>query len=55
MVGRVVSMFQNALVEGRQSLDAVLIANEAISSMLRSNSSRVICKLDIEKAYDHVS
>ena len=39
----------------RQILDAVLIANEAIDSMLRSNSTGVLCKLDIEKAYDHVS
>ena len=33
----------------------VLIANETIDSMLRSNRVGVLCKLDIEKAYDHVS
>ena len=55
MMGKVVSKHQNAFVEGRQILDAVLIANEAIDAMLKSNRVGVLCKLDIEKAYDHVS
>ncbi|RVW53863.1 hypothetical protein CK203_099669 [Vitis vinifera] len=54
MVSKEVSKFQNAFVEGRQILNVVLIENEAIDSMLKSNSSRVLCKLDIEKAVENL-
>ena len=32
-----------------------MIANEAVDSRLKDNVGSVLCKLDIEKAYDHVS
>ena len=41
-------------MEGRQILDAVLIAIEAIDSILKKNEYGILCKLDIEKTYDHV-
>ena len=50
-----VSPSQNAFVEGRRILDATLIANEAVDSMLRRNDGGLVCKLDIEKAYDHLN
>ena len=50
----IISQAQNTFVEGRQILDAVLIASEAADSILMKKESRLLCKLDIEKAYDYI-
>lgn len=33
----------------------MLIANEILNSQIRSGKSGVLCKMDLEKAYDHVN
>ncbi|RVX19302.1 Transposon TX1 uncharacterized 149 kDa protein [Vitis vinifera] len=46
---------QSACLGGRQILDASLIANEVIDYWLKRKEKGVICKLDIEKAYDSIN
>ncbi|KAJ9704891.1 hypothetical protein PVL29_003103 [Vitis rotundifolia] len=55
VVGKVVSPAQNAFVKGRQILDASLIANKVIDSWQKRKEKGLICKLDIEKAYDSIN
>ena len=54
VMGRLVNKAHNAFVEGRKILDASLIVNEAIDSLMRKKERGILCKLDIKKAYDQI-
>ncbi|RVX13251.1 LINE-1 reverse transcriptase-like [Vitis vinifera] len=55
VLDRVVSVDQNAFVRGRQILDASLVANDVIDYWKKRKEKGLICKLDIEKAYDSIN
>lgn len=40
---------------GRQIIDCSLLANECIDAILKVGRPWIVCQIDIEKAYDHVS
>ena len=52
---KVISKSQSAFIKRRQILDPIFIANECLDSRLRSKEPGILCKMDVEKAYNHVN
>lgn len=55
MVPTIVSREQGAYLKGRIMADGVLYANKCIDARIKEGKPGVLCKLDLEKAYDHVN
>lgn len=49
VLDEIVSTSQNAFVEGRQILDATLVANEVVDSRRKQGVPGVLYKLDLER------
>lgn len=53
-MGKLVSPFQHAFVEGPQTFDAAIIASEVVDFCLKKGGNGLICELDMERACNHV-
>lgn len=54
-MGELVSDQQNAFIQGRQIIDASLIANEVLDWQLKQGDAGILCQLDIEKAFNQLN
>ena len=52
---KLVDTQQLAFIKGRQIMDVILMANECMDSRIRRKVARILCMLDIQKAYDHLN
>lgn len=55
VIGKLVSRHQMAFIQGRQIQDTSLITRDCVNSRLKGETPGIMCKIDIEKAYDHVN
>ncbi|XP_026437521.1 uncharacterized protein LOC113335720 [Papaver somniferum] len=55
MLPRLISEHQGAFFKGKHIDDGVLDSGELIDARLKSKSPGILCKLDIEKAFDNVN
>lgn len=54
VMGSFVSNCQGGFVKGRQITDDILVANELVDGNKRAKEQGLVCKVDLEKAYDRV-
>lgn len=52
MISKLITGNQNAFIKSRQILDVSLIANECLGYYLRMGKAGLICKCNLEKAFD---
>lgn len=52
---KLVDRQQMAFIKNRQIMDAVLVANKCVDSREKDKQAGILCKLDIQKAYDHLN
>lgn len=50
-----ISSHQSAFLRSRQAMDGVLVAKECMDAVSKNGKMGVLCKLDLEKAYDRVN
>lgn len=55
VLGELISKTQNAFVKGRQILGVMLMANECLLNSLKLGELWLLCKLNMENAYEHVN
>lgn len=55
VIHSLVDRHQMAFIKSRQIIEAILIANECIETVQKSNKPCIVCKLDIQKAYDFLN
>ena len=46
---------QLAFIKERQIMDAILMANDCVDARTVNKAPGILCKLDIQKAYDHLN
>lgn len=50
----VITNAQGTFIKGRQIIDGIPIENECVDSRRKDGRPGIVCKVDIEKAYDRV-